>query len=77
MYMHGIYRDVVKRMCDIVLSGIAIVALSPVMIVVALMVRLKLGSPVLFSQERPGKDEKIFRLYKFRSMTDGRDKDHI
>ena len=57
------------------LSGCALAVLSPVMGVTALLVRQKLGSPVIFCQERPGKDEKIFRLYKFRTMTDARGAD--
>ena len=52
---------------------LAIIVLSPVLLIVALLVRTKLGSPVIFTQNRPGKDEKIFKLYKFRSMTDQRD----
>lgn len=67
------YRKFFKRFLDIVLSAFALVVLSPVLLVVAILVRIKLGSPVLFCQERPGKDEKIFKLYKFRSMTDKRD----
>ncbi len=67
------YRRYIKRPMDFVLSLIAIICLSPILIITALLVRIKLGSPVLFSQERPGKDEKIFRMYKFRSMTDERD----
>lgn len=55
------------------LSGCALLTLSPVLLVVAILVRTKLGSPVIFCQERPGKDEKIFKMYKFRSMTDERD----
>ena len=66
------YRKFIKRLLDIVLSGIALIILSPIMLFVAIFVRIKLGSPVLFIQERPGKDEKLFRLYKFRSMTDKR-----
>lgn len=66
------YRKYIKRLLDIVLSGIAIIILSPIMLFVAIFVRIKLGSPVLFIQERPGKDEKLFRLYKFRTMTDKR-----
>ena len=58
---------------DIVLSAIAILLLSPVMLLIAVLVRTKLGSPVIFCQERPGKDEKIFKMYKFRSMTDAWD----
>jgi len=68
-----IYRHVIKRLLDIFLSGIALILLSPVLLVVAILVRTKLGSPVLFKQERPGKDEKIFTLYKFRTMTSERD----
>lgn len=67
------YRHFFKRFFDIVLSACALVVLSPVLLVVAILVRTKLGSPVIFCQERPGKDEKIFKLYKFRSMTDERD----
>ena len=69
----GIYERYIKRLLDIVLSGGALLALSPVLLVTALLVRTKLGSPVLFRQARPGKHGEIFHLYKFRSMTDGRD----
>lgn len=67
------YDRLIKRMIDLLLSGIALIVLSPVYLVLAVLVRIKLGSPVLFSQERPGKNEKVFRMYKFRSMTDARD----
>lgn len=67
------YRNFVKRLLDFILSLIASIILSPVMLVVAVLVRIKLGSPVLFQQQRPGKDEKIFNMYKFRTMTDERD----
>lgn len=67
------YEKYIKRLLDIGLSGGALIVLSPVLLVTAVLVRTKLGSPVLFCQERPGKDEKIFKLYKFRSMTDRRD----
>lgn len=67
------YRKFFKRFLDIVLSLLSLIILSPVLFVVAILVRVKLGSPVIFCQERPGKDEKIFKLYKFRSMTDKRD----
>ena len=67
------YAKYIKRPMDFTLSLLAIIVLSPVMAVTALLVRIKLGSPVLFKQERPGKDEKIFMMYKFRSMTDKRD----
>ena len=64
------YEKYIKRLLDIVLSGVALIVLSPVLLVTAVLVRTKLGSPVIFCQERPGRDEKIFKLYKFRSMTD-------
>lgn len=67
------YRCFFKRFFDFLLSLIAIILLSPVFLIVALLVRTKLGSPILFCQERPGKDEKIFKMYKFRSMSDERD----
>lgn len=67
------YEKYTKRAMDVILSGCALVVLSPVLGVTALLVRTKLGSPVIFHQDRPGKDGKIFRLYKFRSMTDERD----
>lgn len=69
----GIYRRFIKRPMDFILSLIAIIVLSPVLLVVALLVRTKLGSPVLFKQKRPGLNEKIFMMYKFRTMTDQRD----
>ena len=69
------YRHFFKRFFDILLSACALLVLSPVLLIVAVLVWLKLGSPVVFCQERPGKNEKIFRMYKFRSMTDARDKD--
>lgn len=67
------YRKFGKRFLDFFLSSIAIILLSPILLVVAVLVRIKLGSPILFHQERPGKDEKIFTLCKFRTMTDKRD----
>ena len=69
------YDRYIKRLLDIVLSGCALLVLWPVLLILAVLVRTKLGSPVIFCQERPGKDEKIFKLYKFRSMTDQRDAD--
>ncbi len=69
----GIYARYIKRILDVLLSGCALVVLSPVLLIVAVLVRTKLGSPVIFCQERPGKDEKVFKMYKFRSMTDARD----
>lgn len=67
------YKRYMKRCLDILLSLCGIIVLSPVLIILAVLVRLKLGSPILFKQERPGKDEKIFTLCKFRTMTDARD----
>ena len=67
------YDHIIKRGMDLVLSGIALLVLSPVYVVLAVLVRIKLGKPVLFSQERPGRYGKIFKMYKFRSMTDARD----
>lgn len=69
----GFYEKYIKRQLDIVLSGCALIVLSPLLLVTAILVRVKLGSPVIFCQERPGKDEKIFKLHKFRSMSDARD----
>lgn len=69
----GLYARYIKRILDVLLSGCALVVLSPMLLIVAVLVRTKLGSPVIFCQERPGKDEKIFKMYKFRSMTDARD----
>ena len=69
----GFYEKYIKRLLDILLSGCALIVLSPLLLVTAILVRVKLGSPVIFCQERPGKDEKIFMLHKFRSMSDARD----
>ena len=71
--MKKMYRKVIKRCLDFLLSLIAIIILLPVYLAVAVMVKVKLGSPILFKQERPGKNEKIFKMYKFRTMTDERD----
>ena len=68
-----IYRKYFKRPMDFILSLIGLILLSPVLLIVAILVRTKLGSPVIFTQERPGLNEKIFKMYKFRSMTDERD----
>ena len=69
------YRYFFKRLLDFVLSLLSIIVLSPVLLITALLVRSKLGSPVIFKQERPGKNEKIFTLYKFRTMTDEKDEE--
>lgn len=63
------YKLFFKRFFDFILSLIAIIMLSPVYLIVIVLVRIKLGSPVFFTQKRPGKDEKIFKMYKFRTMT--------
>jgi lipopolysaccharide/colanic/teichoic acid biosynthesis glycosyltransferase len=68
------YRRYFKRPFDFILSLLAITVLSPLLAVLALLVRIKLGSPILFRQKRPGKNEKIFTIYKFRTMSDARDK---
>lgn len=70
----GIYRNYIKRPMDFILSLAAIIALSPILLTVALLVRIKLGSPIIFKQKRPGLNEKIFTMYKFRTMTDDKDK---
>ena len=69
----GIYGRYVKRILDIVCALAALIVFCWLYAILAILVRIKLGSPVLFTQPRPGKDEKIFKLYKFRSMTDARD----
>lgn len=69
----GIYKRFLKRPMDFILSLIAIIVLSPVLIIVAIFVRFRLGSPALFKQKRPGLNEKIFTMYKFRTMTDEKD----
>lgn len=69
----GIYRKFIKRPMDFLLALIAIIVLSPVFLIIALLVRNKLGSPVVFKQKRPGLNEGIFTMYKFRTMSDKRD----
>ena len=69
------YRKYMKRLLDILISLTALILLSPVLLVVAVLVRIKLGAPIIFHQDRPGYHEKIFRLYKFRTMTDAHDAD--
>lgn len=69
----GFYRRYIKRLIDIILSFIGIVVLSPVFLIVAILVRKKIGNSVIFKQERPGLRERIFTLYKFRTMTDTKD----
>ncbi len=67
------YKKYVKRLLDILISLFGLIFLSPIILIVAILVRIKLGSPVIFKQDRPGKYGKIFRLYKFRSMSDKKD----
>lgn len=67
------YEEEFKRPLDFAIALIALLFLSPVLVILALMVRVKLGKPAIFIQERPGKGERIFKLYKFRTMTDQRD----
>ena len=71
----GFYEKYIKRPQDFYCALLAIIILSPIMVIVAVMVRLRLGSPVIFKQERPGLNGQIFTLYKFRTMTDEKDKD--
>lgn len=77
---YGPYEKYIKRLMDCFLATLAMIILAPIILITAILVRVKLGSPVLFSQERPGRidpktgKEKIFKLYKFRTMTDERDK---
>ena len=69
----GLYENFFKRLLDIILSFLAIILLSPIILMVSILVYFKLGSQVFFAQERPGKDEKIFKMYKFRTMSDEKD----
>lgn len=69
----GIYESLIKRTLDFILALMALIVFSPVLLVVWCLVRIKLGSPAIFKQERPGLNEKVFRLYKFRTMTNARD----
>lgn len=69
----GIYEKYIKRPQDFLCALLAFIVLSPVMLVTALLIRKKLGSPVIFTQERPGLNGKVFKLYKFRSMSDAKD----
>ena len=69
------YRKFIKRFLDFILSLMALIILSPILLIIYILVRIKLGKPAIFKQERPGKNEKIFTLYNFRTMTDEKDKD--
>ncbi len=73
---YGPYERFIKRPLDCILAIISLVIFSPIIAALAVLVRTKLGSPVIFQQERPGRDERIFKLYKFRTMTDKRDENN-
>ena len=73
--LYGPYERYLKRPPDFLCALLAAVALSPVLLITAILVRIKVGNPVIFAQDRPGKNGKVFKLYKFRTMTDARDKD--
>ena len=73
MIKDSLYSKYIKRILDFILSLMALIVLMPLMFVIWLLVRIKLGSPAIFKQQRPGKNEKIFTLYKFRTMTDKKD----
>ena len=75
MHKQGFYEKFIKRPLDFLLALLAVILLSPILLATAVLVRVKLGSPVLFRQERPGRYGRIFRLIKFRTMTDARDAD--
>lgn len=75
MESKGIYEHWLKRPLDIILSLVTIIILSPIFIIVGLLVRLKLGSPIIFSQKRPGMNEEIFTMYKFRTMSNAVDEE--
>ena len=67
------YKNLIKPILDFILAFLLIIIFSPIILIVALLIKLKLGSPILFTQERPGLNGKIFRIYKFRTMSDERD----
>lgn len=73
MHKKGIYEKYLKRSFDLFVAVIAFIILFPLLIIIAILIRIKLGSPIIFKQKRPGLNEKIFTLYKFRSMTDKKD----
>lgn len=75
LHKQGFYEKYIKRLQDFICVLLAITVLSPIMLIIAILIRWKIGSPVIFAQDRPGLNGKIFKLYKFRSMTDEKDKD--
>ena len=68
------FQNVVKRTIDIVCSGLGLIVLSPILLITAVLIRIKLGSPIFFTQDRLGKDGKVFKMIKFRTMLDAVDK---
>lgn len=74
-HKQGLYERYIKRPQDFCCALFALIVLSPVQLIIAILVRVKIGSPVIFKQDRPGLNEKIFKLYKFRTMTDEEDEE--
>lgn len=74
-HKQGLYERYIKRPQDFCCALFALIVLSPVQLIIAILVRIKIGSPVIFKQDRPGLNEKIFKLYKFRTMTDEKDEE--
>ena len=70
---NGLYCKLIKRLMDFLIAALSIIIFSPLLIILAILVRVKLGRPVIFKQERPGLNGKVFKLYKFRTMTDAKD----
>ena len=70
---NGLYCKLIKRFMDFLIAALSIIIFSPLLIMLAILVRVKLGGPVIFKQERPGLNGKVFKLYKFRTMTDAKD----
>ncbi|MBF1172010.1 MAG: sugar transferase [[Eubacterium] sulci] len=70
---NGLYCKLIKRFTDFLIAALSIIIFSPLLIILAILVRVKLGGPVIFKQERPGLNGKVFKLYKFRTMTDAKD----
>ena len=70
---NGLYCKLIKRLMDFLIAALSIIIFSPLLIILAILVRVKLGGPVIFKQERPGLNGKVFKLYKFRTMTDAKD----
>lgn len=70
---NGLYCKLIKRFLDFLIAALSIIIFSPLLIILAILVRVKLGGPVIFKQERPGLNGKVFKLYKFRTMTDAKD----